>query len=154
LNSTLLGKKSVQGQEAYQIPLQAKVERHMENPGPQGCILLALVAAYMHEPLVDAEILGNSKRSQKRTGQADDGSPAVTPEIRRLALSFRILMKGDHAGHSLAVFWNIGVIPLQHDSPVDRHEFLLRYNERLPARDDIAERPGRRSEKIRPVRLV
>ncbi len=105
-------------------------------------------SADMHEALVDAQIQGNSKRSQKQTGQADDGSPAVTPEIRRLALSFRILVRGDHARHSLAVFWNIGMIPLQHDSPVDRHEFLLGYYECLPARDDVAERPCRRLEKI------
>ena len=65
----------------------------MENTRPQGCVLLAPVTAEMHEPLVDAQVQGNAERSAKRTGQADDGYPAVTPEIRRFALSFRILVQ-------------------------------------------------------------
>ena len=120
----------------------------MENPRPQGCRFLAPGSADMNEPLVDAKVQWNAERSEKRPSQADDGSPAVTPEIRRLALSFRILVKSDHAGHSLTVFRNIGVIPLQHDSAVYRYEFLLRYDECLPAGNDVAERPGRRPEKI------
>jgi hypothetical protein len=150
LKTPALGKKSVEGKDAWQIVSQGKIKGHLNDSSAHGfrfCFRFRLLSE-MDSSLVNTQGQRQAEGGSHRTDQKTDGPPAMTSEVGRFALRFGILVQRNDAGHPAAVFRHIGMVPEQNGPAIGPDGFVLCQNEGGPAADERIQVPRARVKEV------